>query len=87
MVSRPLLLALALGTALAGCGSGEREWLKPDQPYTAAEFRRDMSACSSGGKVDETCMKSRGWISVSPPKPDKTAPQTPARTPVPGSRY
>jgi hypothetical protein len=87
MVSRSLLLILGLGAALAGCGSGEREWLKPDQPYTAEEFRRDISACSTGGKVDEACMKSRGWISVSPPKPDKSAqPAAPTRTPG-GSRY
>ncbi|MGH7314254.1 MAG: hypothetical protein ACREJV_13845 [Candidatus Rokuibacteriota bacterium] len=77
MVSRPLLLILGLSAALLGCGgSGEREWLKPDQPYTAAEFRRDIAACSPGGKVDEACMKSRGWISVSPPKPDKAPPPT-----------
>jgi hypothetical protein len=87
MVSRPLLLVLGLGVVLAGCGSAEREWLKPDQPYTAAEFRRDMSACSADGKVDEACLKSRGWISVSPPKADKTTPSAPTRTPAPGGRY
>ena len=82
MVSRPLLLLLGLGAALAGCGSsGQREWLKPDQPYTVAEFRRDIAACSSGGKVDEACMKSRGWISVSPPKADKAAPPPLTRRP------
>jgi hypothetical protein len=87
MVTRSLLLALGLGAALAGCGGGDREWLKPDQPYTAEEFRRDMAACSRDGKVDETCMKTRGWISVSPPKADKSAqPSAPTRTPG-GSRY
>jgi len=83
MVSRSLLLVLGLGAALAGCASAEREWLKPDQPYTAEEFRRDMSACSPGGKVDDACMKSRGWISVSPPKSDKSAQPTPSRATSP----
>jgi len=83
MVSRPLLLVLGLSAALVGCASAEREWLKPDQPYTAEEFRRDIAACSPGGKVDEACMKSRGWISVSPPKPDKTPQPTPSRATSP----
>jgi hypothetical protein len=84
MVSRSLLLLLGLGAVLAGCGgSGQREWLKPDQPYTAAEFRRDIAACSADGKVDDACMKSRGSISVSPPKAEKPPPSpvTPSGTP------
>ncbi len=79
MAKRSLLLALGLGVALAGCGSAEREWLKTDQPYTAEEFRRDHAACSPGGKVDEACMKGRGWVTVSPPKPDKGPQPTPSR--------
>ena len=83
-MSRSLLLLLGLGAVLAGCGgSGQREWLKPDQPYTAAEFRRDIAACSPDGKVDDACMKSRGWISVSPPKAEKPPPSpvAPSGTP------
>jgi hypothetical protein len=78
-----LLVALGLAVALAGCSSAEREWLKTDQPYTAEEFRRDMSACSPKGKVDEACMKSRGWVTVNPPKPDKTPQPTPSRATQP----
>jgi hypothetical protein len=85
MANKPLLVAVVTGLVLAGCGSADREWLKPDQAYTAEEFRRDHAACSPGGKLDEACMKSRGWVSVNPPKPDKTpVPQQPTR---PQGRY
>ena len=84
MAKGPLLVALGLGVALAGCSGAEREWLKTDQPYTAEEFRRDMSACSAKGQVDEACMKSRGWVQVNPTKSDKAAPQpTPSRATSP----
>jgi hypothetical protein len=81
MASRPLLGGIGLVAVLAGCGGADREWMKLDQPYTAAEFRRDLAACSPSGKVDEACMKSRGWVSVNPPKADK-APPPPSRAPA-----
>jgi hypothetical protein len=53
---------------LAACGTEtERQWMKLDQPYTTAEFRRDLAACTKSGNIDEDCMKGRGWTAVTPP--------------------
>lgn len=70
MASR-ILLTVAAALLAAGCAEPEREWLKVDQPYTTAEFRRDIAACTRGGKLDEECMKSRGWVSLSPTRTEK----------------
>ena len=52
---------------IAGCGGvDERQWLKVDQKYTTEEFRRDHAACTRDGKLDEVCMRSRGWVAVNP---------------------
>ena len=61
--SIPVILALAV----AGCGStDDRQWLKVDQKYTTEEFRRDHAACMRDGKLDDPCMRSRGWVAVNP---------------------
>lgn len=74
------LLVVGLTVALAACSGPEREWMKVNQPYTAEDFRRDVAECMRGGKLDEACMKGRGWVSVSPQKVDK-APE-PLRAPA-----
>ncbi len=71
-----VLAGLGLALGLAGCAQPEREWLKLNQPYTTAEFRRDVAECTRKGALDEACMKSRGWVSVNPLRPEK--PQTPS---------
>ena len=58
-----LLLALPL---LGGCVTDEREWMKLNERYTVDEFRRDREACSKSGKLDDACMRSRGWVAVNP---------------------
>ena len=83
---RPRLgaLCLVVPLALAACARGaDREWMKIDQSYTTAEFRRDYTECSKGGKLDEDCMKRRGWVAVTPPKTEEkpTEPQGPAYRP------
>jgi hypothetical protein len=50
----------------AGCASDDRQWLKLDQKYTTEEFRRDHAACTKAGKLDDACMRGRGWVSVNP---------------------
>jgi hypothetical protein len=60
------LIAAGVALALGGCASEEKEWMKLDQKYTVAEFRRDYAACSPGGNLDESCMRKRGWVAVSP---------------------
>jgi hypothetical protein len=73
MLLRSCLLALTLG-ALAACSSSSdnREWMKVDQKYSGAEFRRDVADCSSKmGKLDDACMRARGWVDMSNQKVDK----------------
>ena len=59
-------------TLLAACASSDdREWMKPGQTYTRADFKRDVEACTRDGKLDDACMRGRGWIAVSPAATDK----------------
>jgi len=72
------LIALSIALAMGGCASEEKEWMKIGTSYTMAEFRRDYAACSKGGTLDENCMRSKGWVAVSPGKVEKAAePQRP----------
>jgi len=50
----------------AGCATDDREWMKLSEKYTTEEFRRDHAACSKGGKLDDGCMRGRGWVAVNP---------------------
>jgi hypothetical protein len=72
MFLRSCLLALALG-ALAACASSteNREWMKVDQKYSGQEFRRDVADCSRAGKLDDSCMRARGWVDMSSQKIEK----------------
>jgi hypothetical protein len=81
----PRVLAAALSAlVLAGCGAiDNREWMKVGEKYTTEEFRRDVRECSKSGKVNDECMRARGWVSVSPGRsPDKAQEQQP---PIPPS--
>lgn len=75
-VTRLVLVIAAI--ALAGCGAQqEKQWYKPTA-YTVAEFQRDREACTTGGVIDEGCLRKRGWIPISADK-DKppSAPEPP----------
>jgi hypothetical protein len=63
---RGLLALLVVLPALAGCVTDEREWMKLNERYTVEEFRRDREACTKGGKLDDVCMRGRGWVAVNP---------------------
>lgn len=65
------LSVLGVGIVVSSCAMDEREWMKIDQKYTTAEFRRDLSDCTIKGKLDEDCMKARGWVAVAPPKSEQ----------------
>src|SRR2546428_3946040 len=87
-----VLIALGLAGVLGGCSSGDgREWMKISEKYTTEEFRRDYAECSRGGKLDEECMKRRGWVAVTAPKQedkpfsDPTGGGTPG--PAPGTDH
>lgn len=85
MRHRAIVIALGLAVLLAGCGStDERQWMKIGERYTVEEFRRDHAACSRSGKLDDACMRERGWVAVNP-RVEKVEPQ-PA-SPRPGGRY
>ena len=60
------ILTVATFLTLAGCAADERQWLKLNEKYTTDEFRRDHAACSKGGKLDDACMRGRGWVTVNP---------------------
>jgi hypothetical protein len=60
---------LALG--LVACTSDDRQWMKLDQKYTIEDFRRDSSTCTVKGKLDDACMRAKGWIDVGPAKGEK----------------
>lgn len=59
---------LIVALATSACGTDTREWMKLDQTYTTEEFRRDYKQCTIKGKLDDDCMKARGWTAVTPPK-------------------
>jgi hypothetical protein len=65
---RPLgpILTVAAFLTLAGCAADERQWLKLNEKYTTDEFRRDHATCSKGGKLDDACMRAKGWVAVNP---------------------
>jgi len=73
MIAAARWIAIGCLLTLAGCGGGtrERQWLKVNQSYTTEEFRRDHAACTTNKKLDEPCMRSRGWVDVSPSQADK----------------
>jgi hypothetical protein len=64
---------LAAVLAVAGCASDERQWMKLSSKYTTEEFQRDHAACSKSGKLDDACMRSRGWVAVNPSGKAETA--------------
>ena len=85
MFLRTCLLALSIG-ALAACASSseDREWMKINEKYTGEDFRRDVAACSKAGKLDDGCMRARGWVDVANQKIEKAPESTkPSYTPPP----
>ena len=75
-----MITAIVLGSVVSGCGgSSQREWMKINEKYTTAEFRRDHAACTKSGTLDDACMRSRGWVDVNPAKAEKAAEPEAAR--------
>ncbi len=73
------LLLWLLGSTF-GCGTGdERRWQKMGVEYTTAEFNRDVDACTRNKKLDDECMKARGWVPMNPDRPAPTPSPTPPR--------
>ena len=67
---RNLLFAAALASiglfSIAGCTlEPERQWYKPGDNYTVAEFKQDQAACTKNRVLDEQCLRGRGWVPLS----------------------
>ena len=60
-----LALTGALALLLVACARDDRQWMKVNTSYTVEEFRRDYAECSRSGKLDDACMRSRGWVDMS----------------------
>ena len=86
---RVTLLVLSVAGFGAACAAHDnRQWMKVSEPYTVEEFRRDYADCSKSGKLDDTCLRSRGWVDVSGSKEKIQEPErrlSPGR-PIPSSR-
>ena len=63
---RVVLGLLVAAPALAGCVTDEREWMKLNEHYTTEDFTRDRKVCTRDGKIDDACMRGRGWVAVNP---------------------
>jgi hypothetical protein len=66
-----LAVVVSIALATSACGSDTREWMKLNSNYTTAEFQRDLKECTVKGKLDDDCMKARGWVAVTPPKTEQ----------------
>jgi hypothetical protein len=69
-----LLAVVSLGLAWGCAREPERQWYKIGKPYTMEEFRRDTAQCSRDKTLDADCMRARGWVDVSPDRPEPTKP-------------
>jgi hypothetical protein len=47
--------------------------MKVGEAYTTVEFRRDYADCSKTGKLNEDCLRGRGWVEMQPSRGDRTA--------------
>jgi hypothetical protein len=65
------LMVVLLVLGLGGCVSEERQWMKLNEKYTVQDFRRDTDACTQSGKLDEGCLRAKGWVDVGPTKGEK----------------
>ena len=67
MRTRRLVVGLVAVASLAGCGTeDDRQWMKINERYTAADFRRDLTACTKNGTLNDDCMRAHGWVALTP---------------------
>ncbi|OGK81515.1 MAG: hypothetical protein A2X52_10425 [Candidatus Rokubacteria bacterium GWC2_70_16] len=86
-VTRRLMLFFLFSLAAVACESvPEKQWYKPAGAYTLADFRNDEKACTRDRKLDEECLKARGWVPLSGDVAPTKAEPTPTRT-RPTGRY
>lgn len=76
--------------ALAACSSSDsdKQWYKPNVDYTAADFERDRLACTDKKKkLDEECLKQRGWASLGGDIGSPVKPPDPTKSPAAKGKY
>ena len=89
---RRLILILPVAAlALAACSSSAdsaKQWYKPNVDYTAADFERDRLACTDKKKkLDEECLKQRGWASLGGDITPSVKPPDPTKSPAAKGKY
>jgi len=87
---RLILLLPVAALVLAACASSEpeKQWYKPNVNYTAADFERDRVACTDKKKkLDEGCMKQRGWAALGGDIEPSVKPPDPSKSPAAHGKY
>ncbi len=88
---RLILLLPVAALTLAACSSSsdsDKQWYKPNVDYTTADFERDRLACTDKKKkLDEECLKQRGWIALGGDIGSPVRPPDPTKSPAPKGRY
>jgi len=86
-VTRRLALLFLFSLAAVACESvPEKQWYRPTGSYTLADFRRDEQGCTRDRRLDEECLKARGWVPLSADVEPTKAEPVPTRS-RPGGRY
>lgn len=88
---RLILLLPVAALTLAACSSSadsDKQWYKPNVDYTAADFERDRLACTDKKKkLDEECLKQRGWASLGGDIAPSVKPPDPTKSPAAKGKY
>jgi hypothetical protein len=64
-----------------------KQWYKPNDNYTVAEFERDQKACTKNRALDETCLRERGWVGITADDDKGPSPVRPEAPKAGGGRY
>lgn len=81
------LLAIIMLSLYACASETAKQWYKPGDNYTVADFERDQTACTKNRVLDEACLRERGWAAITA---DDDKGPAPVRAPPPkagGGRY
>jgi len=82
-----VLLAIAM-SSLGACASDTgKQWYKPGDNYTVAEFQRDQTACTKNRVLDEACLRERGWVAITADDDKGPSPVRPEPPKAGGGRY
>ena len=90
-MKRLILLLPVAALALAACSSSvdsDKQWYKPNVDYTTADFERDRLTCTDKKKkLDEECLKQRGWASLGGDIGPPVKPPDPTKSPAAKGKY